>query len=160
MKHVLTILLIMLCLGSPGQKLGIWLKHYVKQNAPSLLCSFGAGLWSGQMDALQFHYECVKKEFPGIPDQWWNPGVSWTNKYKDNDCSKGQAYFLSTSALCWTTDQWHFAQMQRDLLFSCAIAFRLGEKQKWYFYLVDIVVYSAAYLVGKNISYELYSYRK
>ena len=77
-----------------------------------------------------------------------------------HDCTQGEAFPLSTSVFVCFTDQWHLAQMQRDLLVACAIAFHLGDKQKWYWYFVDIIVYSASYLIGKNISYELYSLRK
>jgi len=155
LKKLLTIFLILIAINLQGQ----WLKNYVKSNLPSILCSFGAGLWSGQMDALQFHYCSIKREFPSINDQWFNPAISCENKYY-NHIPPREAYPLSTTALVWTTDQWHFAQMQRDLLVACAIAFHLGEKQKWYYYFLDVIVYSASYLIGKNISYELLSIRK
>lgn len=39
---------------------------------------------------------------------YWNPSVSWQNKWKDpTDESKGPKFFLSTTALVFLTDAWH-----------------------------------------------------
>jgi hypothetical protein len=159
-KRLIAILFLFCALATNGQKFGHWAKNYLKTNAPSLLCSFGAGLWSGQMDALQFHYCSVKKEFPSIDDRWFDPSKSWTNKYYHHDPNQGEAFPLSTTVFVGFTDEWHWAQLQRDALLACAITFHLGVKQKWFYYILDIAVYSVTYLIGKNISYELYSLHK
>ena len=47
---------------------------------------FVAGGFEGAMDGLQFHYD--------KPNQFWNPDISWTNKYKNNDPFQGnKTYF-------------------------------------------------------------------
>ena len=56
------------------------------------------------MDALQFHYQQTGFE----PDnRFWNPDISWKNKYKGGDPDNGPAFFLSTTALVFLTDGWH-----------------------------------------------------
>ena len=155
MKKMVFLFLLVIAFSAQGGKFGIWLKHYAKNNAPSMICAFGSGLWSGQMDALQFHYAGVKRILPFIDDQWANPGISWTNKYKNGDPTQGERFPGSTTIFVSTTDQWHFAQMQMDALIVCAVVFHPGVKQKWYMYIVDLAVYMVAYTTGKNLSYEL-----
>lgn len=63
-----------------------------------------AGACNGVMDALQFHYPTT-----GFSEdnRFWNPAVSWENKYRDGDPEKGPAFFLSTTMLVFLTDGWH-----------------------------------------------------
>lgn len=63
-----------------------------------------AGACNGVMDALQFHYS--KTGF-SEESRFWNPKVSWENKWKGGDPKNGPAFFLSTSALVFLTDGWH-----------------------------------------------------
>ncbi len=59
------------------------------------------------MDALSFRYG--KTWFARHPamEGWWNPAISWRNKWKDGDRSKGEAFPFSSTALVATTDAWH-----------------------------------------------------
>jgi len=73
---------------------------------------FGAGFFNGVGDNLQFHYSETIFPQPGERFLWgghqyWNPSVSWRNKYKDWPSDRSEAFPLSTSALAWTTDAWH-----------------------------------------------------
>ena len=65
-----------------------------------------AGLSNGIMDTLQFHYG--KSLFPkvegetllGQDREFWDPQISWKNKYRDYDAGdKRPAFWLSTTAL-------------------------------------------------------------
>ncbi|RNI30936.1 hypothetical protein EFA69_06495 [Rufibacter immobilis] len=57
-------------------------------------------------DKISFHYE--KSWFSRLNNPlFWNPAVSWKNKYKDGDSGKGERFFLSTTALVFLTDGWH-----------------------------------------------------
>ena len=133
-----------------------WIKDYWKRNGVSCGMMFNAGLAEGYNNALQFHYAGFKKVYPFAKDQWADPCQSWTNKYRGHDPQNGEAYPFSTSALVWTTDAWHFTKFQRDMYLGCAVAFKIGGgKQKWFWYLFDIAVYSVFMDVGFNISYTL-----
>lgn len=63
-----------------------------------------AGACNGVMDALQFHYSKT-----GFLEEstFWNPEISWKNKYRGGDPSNGPAFFLSTTVLVFLTDGWH-----------------------------------------------------
>jgi len=61
------------------------------------------------MDKLQFHYDrSIFKDFKN--QQFWNPGISWKNKWKNGDKSQREAFFLSSTLLVFTTDAWHLFQ--------------------------------------------------
>lgn len=66
-----------------------------------------AGIAKGFMDTLQFHYyEMRWKLDPG----YWNPEVSWQNKY---NWSKGKGRFIKwllCGPLVFITDGWHLMQ--------------------------------------------------
>ncbi|MBI2050382.1 MAG: hypothetical protein HYT31_01075 [Parcubacteria group bacterium] len=93
-----------------------------------LLFIFTAGMAKGVSDTLQFHYG--RSVFASLPNQeWWNPEVSWKNKYRDYD--KGdtrEAYLFSRSLLVWRTDAWHLAQTIETLgwVFALLLAISLG----------------------------------
>lgn len=56
------------------------------------------------MDTLQFHYYTSVFNRSGQKDwmQWWNPEVSWKNKYIDGDPRHGKK-----KTIIFFTDAWH-----------------------------------------------------
>ncbi len=80
----------------------------------------------GVMDTLQFHFETsrFKKKNPAF----WNPKISWRNKYKNGDPAQGPRFPLSATVLVFLTDGWHlFSTLamasQRTALVVLAAAF-------------------------------------
>lgn len=83
-----------------------------------------AGLANGIGDSLQFHY---KTSFAAEYDaQFWNPKVSWENKWKKADGELVyplQERFLGSSTfLVFTTDAWHLAKFFYHAFLRAAIA--------------------------------------
>lgn len=69
---------------------------------------FLGGALDGLGDTLQFHFD--KSPFSDsvrFSKQFWDPSVSWTNKYLNNDVALGSAFPFSTTALVFLTDGWH-----------------------------------------------------
>ena len=57
-----------------------------------------AGFCEAVMDKLQFHYDMsIFKNFKN--QLFWDPKISWRNKYEDGDPLKGEKFFLSKSLL-------------------------------------------------------------
>ena len=56
-------------------------------------------------DKLAFHFG--KSVFSDLNPQWWDPDISWMNKYKDWPDDPSPAFFLADTALVWLTDAWH-----------------------------------------------------
>ena len=72
----------------------------------ALFCIALAGLFSAVMDTLQFNYDSSVFRF--LPYRWWNPAVSYRNKYQSD--GKTPRFKYSTSLLVWVTDAWHLFQ--------------------------------------------------
>ena len=66
-----------------------------------------AGAAKGFNETLQFHWKAFHAKFPKANPQWYNPAISWRNKYKDGDPNKGAKFPFSTNVLVMTTDQYH-----------------------------------------------------
>lgn len=79
-------------------------------------------------EVLQFRYGNFKSLFKTADDQYWNPKVSWINKYKVDVLSDskglphsvssiGEPRFLfSLTLLRWATDGFHLMQFISSLL--------------------------------------------
>ena len=85
-----------------------------------------AGIFNGLMDSIQFHYSSSIPARQEWNAQYWNPLISWENKYKTN--SEGiliqplQAKFIgSKTVFVWTTDAWHLLKMLYNTFLKMAI---------------------------------------
>jgi len=87
-----------------------------------------AGLAEGVMDHLQFHYT--------KPNQFWNPNLSWRNKYKDGEKVNGPKFWLSTTILVSLTDGWHLMKSIRTYLLSLAVIFMVAWMNIYWLYSV------------------------
>src|ERR1700739_2916170 len=67
-----------------------------------------SGLLDGTIESISFHYDNgFKTRFPKINDQFWNPAISWANKYKNGNCELGPKFIGSTNIFVCTTDAYH-----------------------------------------------------
>lgn len=79
-----------------------------------------AGIAKAVSDKISFHYQNSIFSKPFFDPFYWNPMISWRNKYKINDLGlietdlktgrRVPRFFLSTSALVFLTDAWHLCQ--------------------------------------------------
>lgn len=68
-----------------------------------------AGISNAIMDVLQFRYS--NSIFSRFKNQnWWNPDLSWRNKWKNGDPSQGEKFWGSSRWFVRFTDAWHFFQ--------------------------------------------------
>jgi len=88
--------------------------------ALSLVLLLCASASNAVMDTLSYRFnESVFTSLPPKAQQWWNPQISYKNKWKDGQRSHGEAYFLSSTALVPLTDAWHFFKW---ITVSCLLA--------------------------------------
>jgi hypothetical protein len=72
------------------------------------------------MDKLQFHYD--KSIFTKFKNEiFWNPKISWKNKWKNGDPKNGEKFFGSSTFLVSLTDGWHLFQHFMIFSMMCAI---------------------------------------
>lgn len=68
-----------------------------------------ASICKAVKDTLAFHWgSSVFKEYN---PNFWNPNVSWMNKYKNWPDDPSPAFPLANNALVWLTDAWHLFDM-------------------------------------------------
>ena len=115
---------------------------------------FVGGAAKGFNETLQFNYKIFEKSFPGANKQWFDPKVSWRNKYKGGNPDNGPKYFLSTSLLVMFTDQYHLNNFIQRMALMSAIVLKIGEgKKPFRHYLLDLAYYSACYTAGFAATY-------
>lgn len=82
---------------------------------------------------------------------WWDMNQSWRNKWKNGDPEQGEAFFLSSTALVFLTDAWHFFQFLMLTLFALAIALHTPIFH-WFWTLVGVKI---CFSVGFEIFWRL-----
>lgn len=121
----------------------IKLKRYI----PSAVCFFISGCFDGVMDYLQFHYS--------KPNQFWNPDISWTNKYKNHDPAQGEKFPGSTSVFVWTQDGWHLCKFSKNAFLFTGVVLNPWKKERWYIYALKGLSYWVIHKAGFNIMFHL-----
>ena len=139
-------------------KPGLWdidFRSY-KVTVPLLL---GSGLMDGLNEVLHTHYPRFQARFPGANPGWWNPAVSWENKWKidaDGSVMTGFDRFPGSSTVfVFVTDGYHATRAADHLFLYAGIALNIGERKRWTHYLVDVGLHSLARSIGFNAVYHI-----
>jgi hypothetical protein len=119
---------------------------------------FLAGMAKGFNETLQFHWKEFHRQFPNANPQWFNPSISWRNKYKNGDAEQGPKSFLSTSLLIMFTDQYHLNNFISKMAWGSAVVFKFGEPRKPFRqYLLDFLYYGLCHQAGFALTYYPFS---
>ena len=121
-----------------------------------LALSILAGLADGTRDTLSFRYD--QSIFPqgpgnqvlGAGEIFWNPAISWKNKWKNGDPAQGERFWGSSTFLVWTTDAWHLLQFIMLTCFQLAIALPVIRllRLRWWWVLIAIIPLKLAFSLG------------
>jgi hypothetical protein len=115
---------------------------------------FLAGASKGFNETLLFHWKAFRHTFPKANPAWFNPNVSWTNKYKNGNPDAGAKFPLSTSVLVALTDQYHLDNFINKAAWTSAVVIKIGEgKKSLKQYLFDILYYSICHQAGFALTY-------
>jgi len=115
---------------------------------------FIAGVSKGFNETLEFHWKGFRHMFQDVNRQWFDPEVSWRNKYKNGDPDAGPRFPLSTTVFVMFTDQYHLNNFINKLAWTSAIVIKLGEgKKPLKYYLLDMVYYTACHQAGFALTY-------
>ena len=158
LKNVILILLLATVSISNAQEKA----HKAKENVYKKALRYGlfalAGYAEGMNNALLFHYSAFKRVHPEANDQFWNPGISWKNKYEDWDNgNQNPKFFQSTSTLVFTTDGFHLTNMvdHISLLAGASVTIPLGEKKPLKWYVKQIATSYLCNRAGFYLSYNI-----
>jgi len=96
---------------------------------------FLAGIAEAHMDTLQFHF--YRSRFSSFNHSFWNPEISWKNKYKLNDPRYGAKFPGSTTIFVFITDGWHLMKFFRNIFIFTGLFFALYQN---YSNLTNIII--------------------
>ena len=112
---------------------------HLKENYPVYGFTLISGYADGAADVMQFKYDrSVFAQHEGNKS-FWNPKVSWRNKYYNGNPEDGALFPLSTTLFVNLTDGWHLSKTIRNCSWTCAIISYKQPKKKWY-KLVDFAL--------------------
>ena len=115
---------------------------------------FLAGASKGFNETLEFHWKGFKHMFQDANPQWFDPEISWRNKYKDGNPFAGAKFPLSTTVLVMFTDQYHLNNFINKLAWTSAIVIKIGEgKKPFRHYIYDFIYYTACHQAGFALTY-------
>jgi hypothetical protein len=127
-----------------------------------------AGFADGTAETLRVHYTEFKEVHPNANDKYWNPAVSWPNKYAEGlqpyhsrwyhfgvHPAYKERFAYSTTVFSWTTDGYHLLRTTRNTLLVVAIAIPIGHKKSFKNYAIEAVSYMTAYGLGFTLAYDL-----
>ena len=80
-----------------------------------------ASIFNAVMDILQYKYS--QSVFNNLSNKWWNPKISWKNKYKNGLKEQGPAFVGSTTIFVFITDAWHFFKTLMIMSFIFSVIF-------------------------------------
>ena len=102
-----------------------------KADIKPLVVKSGLMCLSGGFDAtaevLKINYSYFDKVFPGADPQFWDAKKSAKNKWKNGDSQQGERFFLSSTALVWTTDGYHLMRMMRNCTMIASLTINIGD---------------------------------
>lgn len=117
-----------------------------------LLLLLFAGSFEGIMDTLQFHY--YNSIFIKFNNQsFWNPEVSWGNKWKAGDPLNGPAFWGSSSAFVSLTDAWHLFKLFRNVFLFVGISSIAYNADTIFHLFIYVVIARSVYGLGFWITY-------
>jgi hypothetical protein len=99
-----------------------------------------AAICNAIMDTLQFHFET--SVFSKLNKNYWNPNISWRNKYINGDIKLGRIKILWIfDKPVMLTDAWHlFKSLMITFLFLSIFTFNI-KLNYWYTILILFAVY-------------------
>lgn len=93
---------------------------------------FASGFVDGIEETLKFNYRGFKAVHPSANDRFWNPKYSWMNKYRNySQNNKEEAYFMSKTALVWTTDGYHLTRFVSNTIVLSAITISVSDIKEY-----------------------------
>jgi hypothetical protein len=167
-KFLMLILLVALTITTKAQKK---LKHYLIAGSSCLV----SGMLDGTVESISYHYDNgFKPRFKHINDQFWNPALSWKNKYKNGDPTQGPQFAGSTTMFCYTTDAYHLLRTTKRTLDGFTLVYfmdqscknkvnaemtsfekRQFKKKKWKNAVKDFAILTTIRCIGFHLTYSV-----
>jgi hypothetical protein len=150
---------LILSLASQAQRIH-WKDYFITGSS-----MFAAGMLDGTTESISYHYENgFRPHFKNINDDFWNPAISWKNKYKGGLAENGPRFTGSTTTFAWTTDAYHLLRTSRRMIYTGTLAYyvnantnqkaeHLTKKQIAKKAVIDFVFLTAVRSAGFTLTY-------
>ena len=122
-----------------------------KEIAP-ITAMFLAGAVNGVNQDLLFHYHEFESTFPNANPQFWDPDISWRNKYLNGDPTQGEKFLGSSTIFVGFTDGYHSTMLARNLFITTSICLS-PQTRGWKPFLTKTLIYSLSYGLGFELVY-------
>lgn len=116
----------------------------------SIIFIIFAGIFNACMDVIKVRWNTSIFRFVENK-QWFNPSISWTNKWKNYGDGKyiHEKFFGSSTFLVWLTDFWHFNKMLM-ILFICLSIVCYQPIFNWY---IDLTIFYLSFVITFELFY-------
>jgi hypothetical protein len=113
--------------------------------------AFVSGACWGLHEKTMHHWGAFYARFPGANPQYWNPALSWTNKYKNHDPDQGR-----TGVPVFFTDAKHMLASSSQVFgFAAGCTVFIGRKVSWKEYALRFIGSAVGYTVGNAVTFNL-----
>ncbi len=112
-----------------------------------------SGICKGIQDQTMFHWGLSWTKY--LKGLFWNPLISWKNKYKNGDPKQGPKFWGSTTFLVAITDAWHlFGGISRIIDRTIVVVVYASlTNHKWYIYILIWLGLFIFYTLGFKLLY-------
>jgi hypothetical protein len=103
----------------PAQSPIKWKKYFLLGSSQLV-----SGMLDGTIESVSFRYHNgFKKRFPKANDLFWNPEISWKNKYKEGNSELGPKFIGSNTIFVFTTDAYHLLRTSKRTVDGLTLAY-------------------------------------
>lgn len=125
-----------------------------KQTAYGCAGTFVAGAWHGGRDLAYADYPRFRQLYGAKNRQFYDPIVSWKNKWKNGDVTQGERFPGSSTVFVGVTDWYHLAnEGNKYSLLSGGMILTIGERKPFWHYALKFASATVAYSVGFHVIY-------
>lgn len=122
----------------------------VKKSAAVFGLSFLSGAAWGAHEKTAHHWPEFKRRFPRANPGFWNPQLSWKNKYIGGDPANGR----SRQPVFFTDAKHLLASTNQVTIFAAGCTVFIGRKQKPWQYAAQIGLSFAGYYLGNRLTFD------
>jgi len=112
-----------------------------------------SGICKGIQDQTMFHWGLSWTKY--LKGLFWNPLISWKNKYKNGDPKQGPKFWGSTTLLVGFTDAWHlFGSVSRIIDRTIVVlVYASLTDHNWFIYILLWIGLFIFYTIGFKLFY-------
>lgn len=118
------------------------------------VAGFGGGAALGGREKTLHHWGEFHERFPNANPQFWNPALSWKNKYVDGNPDLGRTKFIGLTIPAQFTDGYHMmTSANQGFVLLAGGSIFIGRKVSWKEYALRFVASSIGYWAGNELTF-------